>query len=211
MRPALLIGAIVLLAAGCTGKVQAVDGTAAPVTASPAPSPAPSSAAPTSPPTSPPASSATPAPKPTAEATLVLGPNGYGKLKLGMSYQAASATGLIDPWRAGNNTHCQKSTNLKAAPDDSHGYVFYSTNLGLEIIEAYGRSMRTPEGIHIGSASAAVLRAYPDWASPDQGTIQNGRGYADVPGNSKAAYRFMMKKGKVTELTLQYNKQDCYE
>ncbi|MCU7729834.1 hypothetical protein ODJ79_39480 [Actinoplanes sp. KI2] len=215
MRPALLIGAaLLLLTAGCSGKVQHVDGPAAPVTASPAPSVTATSAAPATEPTRTPPTSAVPIRSSSRAAVLVLGPNGYGALKLGMSYRDASATGLIDPWQVfgnGSGPGCVRKTHLKASKDD-RGFVYFSNNLGVEIIDAYGPSVRTPEGVHVGSTTAAMLRVYPKWTNvelPDPHA--EGRGYVTVPGNSKADYRIVTRDGKVTELTLQYQKQDCYE
>jgi hypothetical protein len=214
MRPALLIGALLLLTAGCTDKVQSVDGAAAPVTASPAPSVTETSAAPASAPAGQPPTGPTPVSSPTASPALLLGPNGYGGLKLGMSYQAASATGLIDPWRTYGDTGargCVRGTHLKASNTD-RGFVYFSSNLGVEIIDAYGPRMRTPEGVHVGMSTAAMLRAYPNWTNVEnQNPHAEGRGYVEVPGNSKAYYRIMTLHGKVAELTLQYKKQDCYE
>lgn len=213
MRPALLIGALLLLTAGCSDRVQSVGGAAAPVTASPVPSVTETSAAPTSAPTSGAPASVTPTKSPTAPAALVLGPNGYGALKLGMSYRAASTTGLIDPWQTGGvgGPGCVRNTHLKASSTD-RGFVYFSSTLGVEIIDAYGPSMRTPEGVHVGMTSAAMLRIYPSWVNAEgPNPHSDGRGYVEVPGNSKAYYRIATLNGKVAELTLQYKKQDCYE
>jgi hypothetical protein len=190
MRKALLL-AVVLAVAGCSNGVQNVGGAAAPITAS-RPASAPSTTKPSAP---------------------VLGPKGYGALRLGMSYQDATATGLIKPWRStGTDSTCSKVTNLKASPDADHGFVYFSTDLGLEIIDAYGPGVRTPEGVHIGSTSEAMYNAYPDFTNAEFGDNHaDGRGSTAVPGNSKAVYRMVTASDKVTELTLQYEKQDCYE
>ncbi|WP_433376762.1 hypothetical protein ACQPZX_08460 [Actinoplanes sp. CA-142083] len=207
--------AALLVTAACDkGGVQTVTGTAGPVTGSPSPSV--TSAATTSEPTSPPASasaSATPTRTATTAAALRLGPNGYGKLKLGMTADAASATGLIDPWVTTGpfGPGCVKNTHLKASGSD-RGFVMVSSTLGVEIIDAYDGSMRTPEGIHLGSTAAALFKAYPDWKNAEvENPKAEGRGYAAVPGNDKATYRIVINKGKVVELTLQYKNQDCYE
>jgi hypothetical protein len=209
----------VLLAAGlllgaCADGVEQVGGAAGPITASPSPSPSPSlspsavppvaSTAPSSPATSPPAATSKPPAGP------VLGPNGFKTLKLGMSAEDATATGLIKPWRDGGTDHCTKLSSLKAGSGE-HGQVYFSPSLGLEIIDAYP-GVRTPEGVKIGTSHAAMLKAYPGWENAEEeDSHAEGRGYVTVPGNSKATYRILTQAGKVAEITLQYKNQDCYE
>jgi hypothetical protein len=43
------------------------------------------------------------------------------------------------------------------------------------------------------------------------GAAGQGRNSTAVPGNAKASYRIVITGGKVAELTLQLNDQDCYE
>ncbi|MEU4240920.1 hypothetical protein [Actinoplanes sp. NPDC026619] len=235
MRSPVLLGAIVLPAAllvtGCSKGVQTVGGAAGPVTAPPsvassgaAPSgstpgsSAPSSSAPSSsgPGSSTPGSS-TPgggAPSSSAPATLVLGPNGLGTLRFGMSQAQAKGTGLISAWgpivegQPAATTGCIVKATLKRAGKD-HGSVYYSTGKGVVIIDAYA-GVASPQGIGPGGTAKAVLAAYPDYSNIDEGQTE-GRGYASVPGNSGAVYRIEIEKGKVTEFTLQSRKQDCYE
>ncbi|HEX5204383.1 MAG TPA: hypothetical protein VFW27_31035, partial [Actinoplanes sp.] len=167
---------------------------------------------PTSAPTTPPSTAATgTAPARSTPARLVLGPKGYGALKLGMSREAASATGLIDSWKTSGTSGCIGYTHLKANTGDE-GSVLYSTATGIVVIDAPSNAVRTPEGIHIGSSVAAVLKAYPDWEPAEaDGPGADGRGWAPVPGNRDAYYRMMIQGGKVTDLTLQHKNQDCYE
>jgi hypothetical protein len=54
--------------------------------------------------------------------------------------------------------------------------------------------------------------AYPDWVNADDpDPHSDGRGGADVPGNSKAFYRIQTDHGKVIELTLQRANGNRYE
>ena len=216
MRVALFLSSVLLptalLAAGCTSSVPRVAGTAAPIVAPSSASPTLSS--PSSGPSRTPASPSSPAhtsPTTRRPSTPVLGPDGFGALKLGMTSKQATATGLITPWRGTAAAGCSLYSNLKAAPAE-HGNVMFAGSLGVEIIEAYG-DVRTPEGIHIGSSKAAMLKAYPDWVNaelPDN-PHADGRGYPTVPGNSKAVYRIFTRNSKVVEITLQYGNENCYE
>ena len=216
MRVTLFLGTVLLstglLAAGCTSSVPHVAGQAAPVVAPSTTTPvtppsAPSSTPPSTAPTSPTPAHSTSRPP----SALILGPHGLGALKLGMTSKQATATGLINPWRGKEAAGCSLYSNLKAAPTDG-GNVEFGGTLGVEAIDAYG-DVGTPEGIHIGSSKAAMLKAYPDWANaelPDD-PHADGRGYPAVPGNSKAVYRIFTRNSKVVEITLQLGNENCYE
>ena len=219
MRSVLLLGAVVLPAvvlAGCGNGVEHVGGPAAPVTASPSPvvtsAPGSSSAPATS---SSPSETATATATSTKPATPVLGAKGFGALKIGMTKSQATDTGLIRPWGPSfegaptNAEGCAAKTTLKKGNDDQ-GFVYYSTKNGVQIIDAYP-GVNTPEGIHIGSSAAAVKKAYPNYSSIEEGTLE-GRGYTGaLPGNSNTQYRVDILNGKVRSLTLQHVHQDCYE
>jgi hypothetical protein len=206
-----------LLAGGCASPVSRVAGAAAPVTGSssavPTPAASPTRASSPDPayePTEGPAGSI-PA-TPTAGASPVLGPDGLGKLRLGMTRSEATATGLIADWDV-SGAGCVTTHLLAAAGKDpgNDGLIYNVNTYGVGIIDAYGK-VSTPQGIRLGSSSAAMLRAYPDWrnvADPD--AKSDGRGVAAVPGNSEAVYRIVTSKGKVVQLTLQVRDQDCYE
>jgi hypothetical protein len=169
--------------------------------------------------TSAPPSTTAPAPAPTAAverdpAALVLGPDGLGALKLGMSRSEAEATGLVEPFRnEPSSDQCLWSSALTGAPA-GEGTVLHSQTLGVATIEAYP-GVRTPEGITIGSSLAAVRSAYPGFHMFDptgvDSNLQTGRGYAPVPGNGEAVYRIVFTDGTVVALTLQYIGQNCYE
>jgi hypothetical protein len=152
---------------------------------------------------------ATPSSTPTPSAALVLGPDGYGSLVLGMSVADAETTGLMTPMGQ-QQTGCDSSTKLTGTPagaTDQQGVLFFSDNLGLAAIDAYP-GIATPEGIAIGSTKQQVQAAYPDWKTfPETG----GRGYAKASATS--VYRIVVApaSGTVTELTLQLTNQDCYE
>lgn len=224
MRIARLLGSVLvpaaLLTAGCASSAEKVDGAAAPITASPAPSA--TSALPPTVSASPTATATTVEPaEPTATAIttktpaarLVLGPKGFGALQLGMSSTKATNTKLIVAWK-GQGGDCGLRSHLKAANGveaGSDGIVLSGDTSGVQVIDAYG-SVRTPQGIHLGSTTAAMRKAYPDWTNAtEEDPAAEGRGYAAVPGNSKATYRIETLGGKVIQLTLQLKTQACYE
>lgn len=202
--------AVIFLVAACGNGVQQVDGAAAPITGRPSPSV--TFSTPTTPAaTTPTATIAAAKPTTVAPQTSTLGPRGYGALKLGMSQQAATATGLIDPWKTSGTNGCIGYSHLKKN-DGDEGSVMFSTKTGVVVIDAPSADVRTPEGIHLGSSLAAVLKAYPNWKRAEaDGPGPDGRGFVQVPGNSDANYRTMIQGGKVTDLTLQHKDADCYE
>ncbi|MGC4773209.1 hypothetical protein ACLQ25_30080 [Micromonospora sp. DT44] len=208
MRATSMVGTLtcLLLAAACSSPAHQ-DGNAAPA-GSPAPTTSTvTTGSPIPPPISP---SSTPSARPSSTATrptsLVLGPNGIGSLKLGMTRQQATGTGLLRAF-ASDTGGCTPAY-LRAAPSEE-GTVLLSSTLGIATIDAYA-GIKTPEGARIGMSSAEMLRIYPAWTAAD-GDATNGRGFAKTPGNSKAVYRIETIKGKVVQLTLQYANQDCYE
>lgn len=86
----------------------------------------------------------------------VLGPNGYGKLVLGMSFSAAKQTGLL----AGANTPPTGCADY-ALTEGAAGVrtVTISDTGGIVSFEASGA--HTPERIHVGSTTDDLQAAYP--------------------------------------------------
>lgn len=210
MRATPLVGALtcLLLVAACTSPAHQ-SGNAAPAgspdpatsaatTGTPASS-TPSASSASSTPSAPSSPSARPSSSPTTTAPLVLGPNGIGSLKLGMTRQQATATGMLRPFKM---SRCGYSS-LRAAPAEE-GNVTLSPTLGIAAIAVWP-GIRTREGLGIGMSSAEVLRIYPAYR---EGV---NAGYVTTPGNDKAVYRIATRNGKVTALTLQFRNQDCYE
>jgi hypothetical protein len=151
---------------------------------------------------------ATPAGSPSLRAA-VLGPAGFGELKLGMTRQQAEATGLIAPFQDQTvSGACSGRSQLRGAPAEE-GVVFHHEQLGVAVIVAYA-DVKTPEGIGIGSSADDVFRAYPDWKSFSDPGERTGRGGAKVPGNAKASYLISITNAVVTDLTLAYNGHNCF-
>ncbi|MFE9689871.1 hypothetical protein [Micromonospora sp. NPDC005806] len=176
------------------------------VTASSSGEPSPSPTASGSP-TATPSDTAAPSDKP----VLVLGPDGFGALKLGMSKKKAEVTGMISDFANPNpqvSTGCPARAEFKGDGDTA---VWWSTRLGVAAIVP-PTDIKTAEGIGVGSSRASVVDAYPTWRGID-GTPHNdeGRGLVPVPGNPDAVYRIEVQNGKVRSITLQLAHQDCYE
>lgn len=100
------------------------------------------------------------------EPDLVIGPDGAGPLRLGMTVQEVRATGVAqtykgsahDGWRPGCWIVDYRSVHLGRVPGDTlNGQL--AVGRGVEVLYAT-RRMATPEGIRIGSTVAEVELAY---------------------------------------------------
>jgi hypothetical protein len=136
---------------------------------------------------------------------LVLGPDGVGDLKLGMSLPAALGTGLLTGKSAVDPGGCDAGYRLKST---ANSVIWFSAD---KKIIAIGAEAATPEGITVGSSRADVKRAYPKYDQVSDPEPMDGRGLAAVPGNSKAQFRIVIEDDKVTSVTLQSTEQGCYE
>ena len=153
---------------------------------------------------------ATPTPAPAA---AVIGPDGYGELTLGMSAQQALATRLVDT-RVRTVNGCATYDYTGPAPTRPaaaaqlnrtlYVYVSSSAPTGVQVIVA-PPGVTTPEGIGVGSSSAAVNSAYPAGSSRQGGVMLFA-----VPGHADANYRFTVdSQGTVTSVGLSVARQRC--
>jgi hypothetical protein len=146
----------------------------------------------------------------------LLGPTGYGALKLGMTKAQAQPTGLTTGMTPGAGGCGYHDGYLVGSPNPNGtaiaGRLFFSNTTGrLVAIYAFPGVM-TPQGIKLGSTYAQLHAAYPTWQPiPGGSNPHDGRGGAPVPGNAHAGYRIVVLNGKVVELSLDSDKQDCYE
>ncbi|MET8002738.1 hypothetical protein [Nonomuraea glycinis] len=143
----------------------------------------------------------TPALAQTAKPTL--GPYGYGTVKLGMSATKAKATRQVVFKRSAGEGSCS-GWDLKALPTDKDSVGLYiSKTVGVAVIFAQ-KGVKTPQGIGLGSTLKQVKKAYPKVKNS-----ASGFPYVAVPGNPKASYVFIHAKGKVREMAMSLNTQDC--
>lgn len=131
--------------------------TSTPPTLAPSPTaapPAPFTTSPTTRPSSPSAGRTTVRPQPAA---AVLGPTGYGKLRLGMTFDEAKATGML---AGADNAPVECTTYRLTEGAANIGSVTISPTGGLVVFTAAGA--RTPEKVGTGSTVADLRNAYPD-------------------------------------------------
>lgn len=127
-----------------------------------------------------------------------LGPDGYGKLKLGMSFEQARETGMLaDP----DAPPPQGCTGYQLAEGQDFVYeVTISERDGLSVITATGA--RTPEGIGVGSSAEEVETAYPNHTKDESGYL--------VDTGSGGMYRLAITEGSAVEaFLLVRQEQDC--
>ncbi|MFF4618365.1 hypothetical protein [Nonomuraea jabiensis] len=139
-----------------------------------------------------------------AQTKPVLGPNGFGGLKLGMPLTRAKATGTITKKIDGGADGCS-GWDLKKYPtgkDDVGLYI--SPKLGVAAFFA-PKAAKTPEGVAIGTSTSQLKKIYPHLK-------QDAHGFwvTTVPGNKKAYYSFTVLHGKVKEYGMALKKQDCF-
>jgi hypothetical protein len=161
-----------------------------------------------------PASPSAPASR-SAAALPILGPNGYGALKIGMSKAQARTTGLVTGVSSGNAGACGGPGDgfLTGAPSTADtavvGRLFFSATTN-KLVAIYAiPGVQTPQGIALGSSYEQLHAAYPSWSAISEDPTE-GRGGVGIPGYPHNGYRIVVRDHKVVELSLD-GEQDCYE
>lgn len=157
-----------------------------------------------------PAPSSSPPSNPTVSANdHVLGPNGLGKLKLGMTHDEAAASGALTQFAPDPGSGCVLLHLAGRPVDPSRGDGYFSHALGIAAIFA-PPGVKTPEGIGVGSTIAQVEHAYPT-IRYDVGSRQDGGPRVQVPGNPAAFYEFPVgTDDRVDQISIALYQQDCF-
>ena len=127
-----------------------------------------------------------------------IGPDGWGRVMLGMSEAAAVATDEFDMSEGVSGSPCRR-------------YWLRGGNAPVDISPTYGvarisakSGVTTPEGIGVGSTDADVMSAYPD------ATTANYVITAPVPGNPDAVYIFRTDPSqRIFSLRLELATHNC--
>jgi hypothetical protein len=154
-------------------------------------------------PTSPPAVTATATAPETVRraAGTLIGPDGYGKLRLGMTMSQVQAAGVtLSPSGDGD---C-KPYDFAGDGVPGAGSVVISPRVGVALITADSPAT-SPEGIGAGSAPADVFAAYPR-------ARQGASTVVYAPAGSSGTYRFQLDPSgsRVVDVGLENVRQDCH-
>lgn len=120
-----------------------------------------------------------------------LGPDGYGKIKLGMTMTDAQETGQFVLSKGRGMDDCEVGFQTGTGIGPSHGgLVSISGAYGVAKIATY-TGVHTPEGIGLGATIDEVKTVYPDTRVETEADMGNGQIEMDahyrssVPGNPK--------------------------
>jgi hypothetical protein len=131
-------------------------------------------------------------------ATAVLGPSGYKKLALGMSYEQAVATGML---AQGKDAAPPEGACDVYRLAEGHGAIMDVTISGARGIVSFRASgAPTAEGIVAGAPVEQLRATYPDL------TAESG-GYSATAGGGR--YHFATKGDTVTEVRLDAGDPGC--
>lgn len=119
-----------------------------------------------------------------------LGPDGYGQLQLGMTFDEAKQTGMLTE-DAQPPSGC--GSYKLAEGDDQVSTVTISDSFG--VVRFLASSARTPEGEGTGSTLEALKNTYPDgWEHEAGYTAPSGQGglYEFLLGEDATTYQFSL-------------------
>ena len=131
----------------------------------------------------------------------VIGPTGYGGIRLGMTLAEAKATGLLGEPSHEAEGGCPSYTLLVDGP-----YAAASISDTVQAINTSGT--QTPEGIGQGATFEQLKAVYPELQN--QTVEPNGYALVAAPGNPNGQYRFWFDAGAVTNVSLQFVNQECW-
>jgi hypothetical protein len=145
-----------------------------------------------------------------------LGPDGFGKIKLGMTFDQVQASGQFVFRKGTGIGGCRNGieTGIPTKPSGG-GWVLVSDVYGVVKLSSYP-GVRTPEGVELGLPIDKVKEVYSDTKVETERDMGNGQIEMDdhyrasVPGNPNAVYRFFVDRNdNVDSIVLVLAKQDC--
>lgn len=133
----------------------------------------------------------------------VIGPTGFGDVKLGQSVDDAIATGQVGNPAGTTGTGC--SVYQLLSDDRMVGYIYTTSSVQAIVAEP----VETAEGVGSGWTVEQVKEVYPDL--DEQAAVDGGTVTVQVPGYSAANYLLRFSEGKVTAgiINLEHAGQDC--
>jgi hypothetical protein len=131
----------------------------------------------------------------------LIGPDGYGRLKLGMTVEQAATQGVVLASPQGA-TAC-KTYTFSGTGVPSEGSALISPNAGVAEISP-AATVTTPEGVGPGSMKSDIYSAYPVASEAQPGRVS-------APASGTGTYVFGLDSSgqRVTALGLENPKQDC--
>jgi hypothetical protein len=131
----------------------------------------------------------------------LIGPDGYGRLKLGMTVEQAATQGVVLAGPQGGNA-C-KTYTFSGTGVPSGGSALISPNAGVAEISP-AASVTTPEGVGRGSMKSDIYSAYPVASEAKPGSVS-------APASGTGTYVFGLDSSgqRVAALGLENPKQDC--
>lgn len=133
----------------------------------------------------------------------VLGPDGYGAIKVGMSVADAKATGKVGTPVGGNDLCRGYNWAYSDGP-----VLIMSTRYGVYSVPGTAPGAHTPEGVKVGSTPQEILAAYPDAVAGHRNTVDTYT--VPTKKNPATQYTFGVRDGHVVGMAVQsVDPHDC--
>jgi hypothetical protein len=132
----------------------------------------------------------------------VVGPTGYGGIRLGMTLEEAQATGLLGSPNYDAEGGCPSYDLLV------DGSPYASVSISDTVQAIYTSATQTPEGIGEGATFEQLKAVYPELEG--QTVVSDRHVLVAAPGNPNGQYRFWFNEGVVTAVSLQFVNQECW-
>ncbi|AHH94785.1 hypothetical protein GCM10010174_36610 [Kutzneria viridogrisea] len=138
-----------------------------------------------------------------ADDDTVIGPDGFGPLKVGMSLADAKATGKVRDAVGGNELCRGYNWTYSEGP-----MLIISAKFGVYSVAGSAPDAHTPEGVRVGSTTEQVRTAYPKATTSASNGVEVF--ITPTPQNPDNRYVFGLRDGKVVGFALQsVDAHDC--